>query len=181
MSFIKAGSLVPFGGPIVRREILANSITVTVMDSVKADTDGFVALGTAGKSVLGHVMGIGTDFGVGLNTTGVAGAEMGTYVGTFLTASDNETVAKVRADVDISQYSLYSGSAAAGTFGTTTAGSGEMNGHFDLSDEDELDETSYVLTTAQYFSWGITTLPSSPSNTVIVNIFESQVFNDAQT
>lgn len=178
MAFKKAGSLVPFGGPIIRREILANSITVTVMDSVKVDTNGFVALGTAGKSVYGHVMGIGTNTGVGLNTTGVAGAEMGSFVGTFLTASDNQTVGKVRAEVDLSQFSLYSGSAAAGTFGTTTAGSGEYGAHFDLSDEDDLDETSIVLTTAQYLSHGVN---PDGTNTVIVNIFESQVFNDAQT
>ena len=178
MSFIKTGSLVPFGGPILRREILANSITVTQNDSVKIDTDGFVALGTAGKSVFGHVVGIGTNLGVGLNTTGVAGAEMGSFVGTFLTASDNETVAKVRAEVDMSQFTLYSGSAAAGTFGTTTAGSGEMGAKFDLSDEDDLDETSIVLTTAQYVSFG---LNPNGTNTVIVNILEHQFFNDSQT
>ncbi len=178
MSFIKVGSLVPFGGPILRREILANSITVTAMDSVKVDTDGFVALGTAGESVFGHVMGIGTNQGVGLNTTGVAGAEMGSFVGTFLTASDNETVAKVRAEVDMSQFTLYSGSAAAGTFGTTTAGSGEMGAKFDLSDEDDLDETSIVVTTAQYVSYG---LNPDGTNTVVVNILEHQFFNDSQT
>ena len=179
MSFIKTGSLVPFGGPILRREILANSITVTVMDSVKVDTDGFIALGTAGESVFGHVMGIGTNLGsVGLNTTGAAGAEVGSYVGTFLTTSTNETVAKVRAEIDMSQFTLYSGSAAAGTFGTTTAGSGEMGAKFDLSDEDDLDETSIVVSTAQYVSYG--TNPDG-TNTVIVNIFEHQFFNDSQT
>lgn len=175
MAFTKKGSLVPYGGPILRREILANSITVTVMDSVKIDTDGFVALGTAGESVFGHVMGIGTNKGVGLNTTGVAGAEMGTYVGTFLTASDNETVANVRADVDLSQMTVYdSGTPAAGTFGTTTSGSEEMGGKFDLSDEDSIDETTFANTTAQYFSWGKNT-----GNSIDVNIFESQVFNSS--
>lgn len=176
--FIKTGSLVPFGGPILRREILANSITVTQMDAVRVDTDGFLALGTAGTSVFGHVISVGTNLGVGLNTTGVAGAEMGSFVGTFLTASDNETVAKVRAEVDISQFTLYSGSAAAGTFGTTTAGSGELGAKFDLSDEDDLNETSIVVTTAQYVSWG---LNPDGTNTVIVNIFEHQFFNDSQT
>src|SRR3990167_6612076 len=178
MSFKKDGSLVPYGGPILRREILANSITVTELDSVKVDTDCFVALGTAGKSVFGHVMGIGTDRGVGLNTTGVAGAEIGSFVGTFATASDNETVGKVRAEVDLSQFTTYSATPAAGTFGTTTAGSGEMGAKFDLSDEDDLDETSIVLTTAQYVSFG--TNPDG-TNTVIVNILEHQFFNDSQT
>lgn len=178
MAFLKTGSLVPFGGPILRREILANSITVTVNDSVKVDTDGFIALGTAGVSVFGHVTGIGTNFGVGLNTTGVSGSEIGSYVGSFLTASDNETVGFVRAEVDMSQFSLYSGTPASGTFGTTTGGSGELGAKFDLSDEESLDETSIVLTTAQYVSFG---LNPDNTNTVIVNIFESQFFNDSQT
>lgn len=178
MSFVKMSSLVPYGGPILRSEILANTITVTEMDSVKVDTDGFIALGTAGKSVFGHVMGISTNTGVGLNTTGAAGAAIGSFVGTFLTASDNETVGKVRAMIDMSQYTTYSATAATGTFGTTTAGSGEMGAKFDLSDEDDLDETSIVLTSAQYVSYG--TNPDG-SNTVIVNILEHQFFNDSQT
>lgn len=178
MAFKKEGNLVPYGGPILRREILANSITVTVNDSVKIDTDGFIALGTTGESVLGHVTGIGTDKGVGLNTTGVAGSEIGSYAGTFLTASDNETVGFVRAEIDISQMSLYSGTPATGTFGTTTAGSGELGAKFDLTDEDSIDETSVIVATAQYVSWG---LNSDSTNTIIVNIFESQVFNSSNT
>ena len=139
MAFSQYGSLVPYGGPVLRREILANSITTTVLDSVKVDTDGFIALGTAGASVFGHVLNIGTDSGVGVNTTGVAGAAMGSFVGTFATASDNETVAKVRGEIDMSQMTIYRATPAAGTFGTTTAGSGEMGAKFDLSDEDEMD------------------------------------------
>ena len=177
MAFTLTRSLVPYGGPILRREILANSITVTVLDSVKIDTDGFIALGTAGKSVFGHVMGIGTNKGVGLNTTGVAGAEMGSFVGTFLTASDNETVANVRGEIDVSQMTIYdSGAPAAGTFGTTTTASEDLGSKFDLSDEESIDETSIVVTTAQYVSWG-----KNSGNSIDVNIFESQVFNDSQT
>lgn len=177
MAFSTKRSLVPYGGPILRHEILANSITVTILDSVKIDTDGFIALGTAGKSVFGHIMSISTNKGVGLNTTGVSGSEIGSFVGTFLTASDNETVANVRAEVDISQMTIYdSGAPAAGTFGTTTAASEDLGSKFDLSDEDSIDETSIVVTTAQYVSWG-----KNSGNSVDVNIFESQIFNDSQT
>ena len=172
MAIIKNTALTPFGAPGLRHEILANSITVTVSDSVKFDTDGFVALGTAGAAVLGHVMNISTNLGVGVNTTGVAGAELGSYVGTFLTASDNETVSKVRAEVDISQQTMYSAEVDA-TIGTTT-GSDLAGYRMDLIDEDTLDESDAATTTAQYATWG---LDPEDSTKAIVNIFESQVFN----
>lgn len=176
MAFSLYSSLVPYGGPVLRREILANSTTFTQLDAVVFDTDGFVALGTAGAALAGHVMALGTDKGVGLNTTGASGAEIGSFVGTFTTASDNETVAKVRGEIDISQFTLYAGTPAAGTFGTTTSGSGELGVYFDLSDEQSLDETSVTDSTAQYHSWG--TNPDG-SNEAIVNIFESSVFSAA--
>ena len=170
MAFSKVGSLDAHGAPILRREILTNSITTTVLDSVKF-ASGFVALGTTGAPVLGHVMQITTDFGVGVNTTGVAGAALGSYVGTFLTASDNQTVAKVRADIDVSQHTLYSAEldAAIGTGDSDLAGF-----RMDLLDEDTLSESSVGTATDQYATWG-----TDPGNSAqaIVNILESQVFN----
>lgn len=171
MAFSQIGSLVPYGGPVLRSETLANSITVTVMDSVKFSS-GFVALGTAGASVLGHVVGISTKGGVGLNTTGATGAEMGSFVGTYATASNNQTVGLVKAIVDVSQFTIYSAELS-GTIGTTT-GSNLPGYRMDLSDEDTLDETTAATTTAQYGTLGV-----SPSNTAqaAVYIFESQIFN----
>ncbi len=171
MAILKNTTLTPFGAPVLRREILTNSITTTVSDSVKF-ASGFVALGTAGAAVLGHVMQIGTDLGVGLSTTGVAGAELGSYVGTFLTASDNQTVAKVRAEIDISQQTMYTAEVDA-TIGTTT-GSDLAGFRIDLVDEDTLDENTAATTAAQYQTWG---LDPEDSTRAIVNIFESQVFN----
>jgi hypothetical protein len=171
MAFITVGTLKSEGAPVLRREILANSITVVVEDSVKLGS-GFVALGTAGASVFGHVVGIGTDKGVGLNTTGVAGAAIGSFVNTFLTASDNQTVGKVRAEVDISQETLRS-ELTSGTLGTTT-GSNLLGYYLDLTDEDTLDETSATTGTAQYFNWGVS---PTASTRIIVNINESRVFN----
>jgi len=173
MSFYKEGSLVPYGGPVLRREIIANSQTVTAGDCTKIDTDGFVIPATAAAGVFGHVMSIATNKGVGLNTTGATGAEMGSYVGTFATASDNETVAMVRAEIDISQMTLYKADPATGTFGTTTAGSDQLDTYFDLSDEESIDETSVADTAAQYHSFGKVT----GENRIVVNIFESTVFN----
>lgn len=176
MAITKFGSLVPYGGPVIRREILASSITVTVSDSVTVDTSGFIALGTAGTTVFGHVMQIGTNKGVGLETTGIAGAETGSFVGTFLTASDNEAVGKVRGEIDASQMTLYAADPATGIFGTTTGGSEELGTYFNLTNEESIDETTVSDATQQYFSWG---LHPAVSNQIVVNIFESQVFNTA--
>lgn len=171
MAFSPIGSLVPYGGPVLRKDILANSITATVMDSVKY-ASGFVALGTAGASVLGHINGIVTQYGVGLNTSGAAGAGIGSFMGAFTTASDNQTVAKVSAEVDVSQFTIYSAelSAAAGT----TTGSNLPGYRMDLTDEDTLNEGSATTSTAQYATLGL-----DPANTAqaAVYIFESQIFN----
>jgi hypothetical protein len=170
MAFTKHGTLSPYGAPVKVSMIAANSITITEMDSVKL-ASGFVALGTAGALVFGHVLAIGTSKGVGLSSTGVAGAEMGSFVGTFATASDNQTVAMVKAECDISKFSLYSAEVSA-TIGSTT-GSNLAGYRMDLTDEDTLDETTAATTTAQYATWGV-----DPNNSAraIVNIYESQVF-----
>ena len=170
MAIVKNTSLTPFGAPVLRHEIVANSVVLTVSDSVKF-ASGFVALGTAGVAVLGHVMNISTNFGVGLSSSGASGAELGSFLGTFTMASDNQTVAKVRAEIDISQMTMYTAEVDA-TIGTTT-GSDLAGYRMDLIDEDTLDESSAVTTTAQYATWG--TDPED-STQAIVNIFESQVF-----
>ncbi len=174
MAILKIGSLVPYGGPILRKEIITNSVKLVTSDSVKIAA-GFVSLGTAGKSVFGHAMGISTNKGVGLNTTGVTGSEIGSFAGTYTVASDNQTVAMVRAEVDISQNTLYSAEldAAAGT----TTGSDLLGYKMDLIDANTLDESTAVVTTAQYNSFGLDPVDSTKA---IVNIFESFVFNDAQ-
>jgi hypothetical protein len=170
MAFQRIGTLSPYGAPVKRSQIITNSITTTEMDSVKL-ASGFIALGTAGALVFGHVMAIGTKFGVGLSTTGVAGAEMGSFVGTFATASDNQTVAMVKAECDISKETLYSASFET-AIGTTTGSN--LAGYFcDLDSEFDLDESDTTTTTMQYALHGV-----DPSNSAkaIVNIYESQVY-----
>lgn len=171
MAITPIGSLVPYGGPVLISRTLANTITVTVYDSVKM-TSGFVALGTAGASVFGHVNGIRTKSGVGLTTDGTAGAALGSFVGTFLTASNNQTVGFVAAEVDVSQFTMYSAELSA-AIGTTT-GSNLTGYRMDLSDEDTLDESSAVTTTAQYATWGVDPRNSAQA---VVTILESSVFN----
>lgn len=163
----KIGSLGRFGGPILVDRIITNSAVVAIADSVKT-ASGFLALGTTGARVLGHVESfIGTD---GL-TPIKDGSLMQNLGATYTAASDNQTVAKVRARVDIDTASLYSAEldAAAGT----TTGSNLAGKTFDLVDEDTLDESTVAETTGQYYSHGIDT---NKTTQVVVNILESEVF-----
>lgn len=170
MAIIKCGSLSPAEAPVLRSEVIANSTTVTESDSVKL-ASGFVALGTTGALVFGHVASIGTKDLLGVGSTGAAGAAFGSFAGTFLTASNNQTVAKVKASVDISKFSLYSAEEDA-TIGTTT-GSNLAGYYQDLADEDTLDESTASTSPAQYFGWGVD--PDKPVN-ALVQIYESAVF-----
>jgi hypothetical protein len=170
MAFYKHSTLSPHGAPVKLSRVIANSITVTEMDSMKM-ASGFCALGTTGALVFGHVLAIGSSKGVGLNTTGATGAEMGSYINTFTTASNNQTVGFVKAECDVSKFTLYSAEVDA-AIGTTT-GSNLPGFTQDLADEDTLDESTAVATTGQYMGHGV-----DPSRTThaLVNIFESQVF-----
>ena len=170
MAFKKIGSLDSHGAPVLRSMTIANSITTTILDSVKL-ASGFAALGTTGALVFGHLMGHKDINGVGLSSTGVAGAAFGSYVGTFLTAANNQTVGFVKAECDISKTSLYSAEVDV-AIGTTT-GSNLAGYTQDLVDEDTLDESTAVTTTGQYMGWGV-----DPENAAqaVVNIYESQVF-----
>lgn len=170
MAFKSIGTFAPWGAPVLVRRIAGNSITVTELDSVKI-ASGFAVLGTTGALVFGHVYAIGTEKGVGVGSTGAAGASFGSFVGTFATASDNQTVAKVKVECDISKYSLYSAEEDA-AIGTTT-GSNLAGYTQDLADEDTLDESTAVATTGQYMGHGV---DPNLSTHAVVNIFESQVF-----
>jgi hypothetical protein len=170
MAFKKVGTLVDNVGPVLQKRIIKNSITTAVQDSVKV-VSGFAELGTTGALVYGHVMSIVDGGGMPLLTSGVAGAKIGSYAGVFLTASDNQTVAKVNALCDVSKYTLYSGSPDAAL--ATTTGSDLAQYTMDLLDEDDLDESSAATTTGQYMSQGIE--PGSTTR-IVVNIYESQVF-----
>lgn len=170
MAFKVIGSLdLSNQAPVLRRYIITNSVVTSINDSVKL-ASGFMALGTTGALVLGHVYAIGTQSGVGLSSSGASGADFGSFTNTYTAASDNQTVAKVKADVDISKATLYSASVDA-AIGTTT-GSNLAGYHIDVLDEDELDESSAVTATAQYSTHGVD--PYNSSNAV-VNIYESQL------
>lgn len=170
MAFIPRGTLSTNAAPVLRSQIVTNSVAVVEQDSVKL-ASGFIALGTTGALVFGHVVGIVSKEGVGLNTTGVAGAAMGSFAGAYTVASDNQTVGQVKVMCDVSKMSLYSGEESA-TIGTTT-GSNLAGYYQDISDEDTLKEDTAAATACQYLGWGVDPLLSTQA---IVNIYESQVF-----
>lgn len=170
MAFKSSGSLNPHGAPILRKEVITDDVVSTTNDSMKLVL-GFASLGTAGVLVAGHLMTHKSDKGVGLNTTGVAGAEIGSYINTFTASATNETVAQVAAELDISKNTIRSVVPDA-AIGTTT-GSDLSGYHTDLADEDETDEDTAATTTAQYAILGVD--PDTVANQ-LVTIYESVYF-----
>lgn len=171
MAFKAVGKLgESYGGPILEARIITGSVVTTELDSVKL-ASGFIALGTTGASVFGHVTGIRTNKGVGLETSGATGAETGSFIGTFTAASDNTTVAMVRAECDISKNTIYSAEVDVAI--ATTTGSNLAGYFMDLTDEDTLDESTAATTAAQYATHGV---DPNDSSKALVTIFESSVF-----
>jgi len=164
------GSLNPHGAPILRKEILENSQAFTEFDFTIVDTDGFIAEAAANTALFGVLVGIMTYDGVGLTDNGAGGD----YTGTYTTAATNETVAKVKGEIDISQFSLWSVDADAAL--ETTAGSSQLSTYFDLIDEQNVDESTVADTILQLHSWGEDELIN---DNLVVNIMESCVFNVA--
>lgn len=158
------------GAPIKVLRTATNSIVVTELDSVKSVT-GFASLGTTGANVLGHVLAIRTRNGVGVETDGTAGAQTGSFQGTFTMPANNQTVAFNKLELDVSKETLYSAEVDA-TIGTTT-GSNLAGYYMDIIDEDTLKENTAAVTTNQYYTYGV-----DPNNSAqaVVSIFESAVF-----
>ena len=95
---------------------------------------------------------------------------MGSYVGTYTHAADNQTVAQSKVELDISKFTLYS----AEQDGTVGDNDSDLAGFFtNLADEDTLDESTTSTTAAQYATHG--TDPDD-STKMIVNLYESSIF-----
>lgn len=170
MAFKAKGSLNPEGAPILFKSIITDDVVSEVNDSMK-QVLGFASLGTAGVLVAGHVVAHVDDKGLGLNTTGVAGAEMGSYVNSWTASATNETVAKVAAQLDISKSTIYSVDPDA-TIGTT-AGSNLCGYKTDLATEVTTDESTAAATTAQYNILGV---DADDTGNQLVHIYESNFF-----
>jgi len=176
MAFKHFGTLNPNGGTMViggdgddglSGETLGNNSEVLqIGDAVTTDANGDIILCTAGSVVLGILVGVGVN--------GVAADPDANTLDTFTMTSDNETVAKEYAIIDISPLTLWSASQD-GTAGTT-ANSNKRGAVIDLISENQLDETSADRTRTnggQFFTWG-----ADPNDTtrLIVSINESEQF-----
>lgn len=152
------------GGRVMMEHKLKDSTAFTVGDSVKLASGVLDISGVA--NVYGIIVGFVKADG-GLLTDNGAG---GDFVDTYTTPASNT----VKAIVDISIDSIYSVTADA-TLGTTT-GSGLAGYNMDVvAASDQLDESSALATTAQFFSYGPDPDGDAPSNSVLVSIQESQV------
>ena len=120
--------------------LIKNSITVSVGDVVDL-TAGQVDLGDASTTaILGVVVAIVNEDGTPIVTDGTAGSQVGSYKGTFLTASDNATVAKVMAVVNTSRDQVYQVELDADA--GTTSGSDVIGALFDLAGPKTIDEST---------------------------------------
>ena len=165
--FKKVGSLDPHGGSILRTEILGNSLSANVGHAVDCN-EGTLRLGTAAALIFGHIDGFTTNAGMAPTTNG----NSGNFTMWFLTTATNASIAKMKAQVDISHYSLYTADPDATV--NTTYGSGKLGFHTDIPTGGEFtDEDTAVETTAQYFIHG---LDPDDSGNVIVNIKESEIW-----
>jgi len=175
MAFIAKGTLDPHGAPVLRLDIITNSVVMVVGDAVKL-VSGFVSLATGGDvGVYGICESIETNKGVGLNTDGTTGAAMGSFINAYTVASTNQTVGLVRCVSDISNTTLYTVPLATAPGGTT---GDNLIGYFmDLNDEKSLANSSATTGTAQFFNWGLD--PALSTTNVIASIHESLVFQVA--
>lgn len=153
------------GGRVLVKHTLTDSGTYTIGDAVKL-TSGKLVLAGAGGALLGIIADIRKADGSPLTDNGAGGD----FVETYTTPTSNTVVAVV----DISTDSIYSVTADA-TLGTT-AGSNLAGYNMDLlAASDQLDESTAVTTTAQFFSHGQDPDGEAASNSVLVSIQESQV------
>lgn len=160
MAFKLTGTLAPnegsqlIGGDAAPQlTIIANSGVVQLGDKVEWDADGFIIGGAASTATIEPVGIV-----VGVAANGIAVDPDANTVDTFTVASDNETVAKIYAIIDVSNNTLYSVAMDA-ALGTTT-GSGLPGYSMDAlaSDGSQLDEsTSETSVTGgvSFHSWGV--------------------------
>lgn len=158
---------------VLKRFTIANSQVLTVGDAVQL-TSGFVVPGGTTGAILGIVVDIINDNGTPMITDGTTGAALGSYRGTYTAASDNQTVAKVKAIVNLSTEAMYSVNLDANP--GTTSGSNLVGAQFNLADEDVLDESTVSTPGTQFKSFGV---DPDDSTRVIVKILTGEFADNA--
>lgn len=168
-----------FGPSILRTVIIDNSDTVAIGDAVKL-RNGNVEVSAADGAFSGVVVGLvdkeGKSVFGSLATLGSATVSGNPASGSVVAYSDNETVDKIAAQIEMSPYVVYSADVT-GTIGTTNS-SEKIGGWVDMDDEDSVDETTFnrtISTGGQLNGWG--TDPDD-STRLLVSIHEHEFFNN---
>lgn len=190
MSFLPKGSLrgTDHGALPPTMPIIANSITVAVGEAVKLDSTGYVTNATADDAMLGIVVGFAKSDGTPLSPAAyVAGTATSSDVQSVVAASDNQTVDKKRALVQMDPAMIWSVTVS-GTLGTTadspTATDGSIGGWINVDSAGtsygQVLESTFSRTDGQdqnFFCWGV-----DPADTTryLVSIANS-VMNSEQT
>jgi len=144
---------------------IADAQTLSIGEAVKFSSGELVTAG-AGGAFLGVIAGFVKADGSPVTDDGDGGDYSGTY-----TAPTSNTV---KAQVDISDKSVYSVTADA-TLGTTT-GSDLAGYNMDfVAASNQLNESTSVTTTAQVFSLGKDPDATAPTNSVLVVMQESEL------
>lgn len=132
--------------PIMKSYVINNSATLKRGDFVRLDTNGNIIRATSTTNILGSVAGVIPDAGDNSESGGAYVAPDSGTEDTWTVASDNETVAKKRALVNVDPFAVYRVDFSA-DIGTT---SGSVVGaRFDLTDHDTVNEASAGTGTAQ--------------------------------
>jgi len=136
-------------GGETRDFIIADSATITLGDAVDL-TSGYVTPADTGDRLLGVVVGLVQDKGNGQVVSldlDAAGSNSATHSGnhgvigseTVVVASDNTTVDKIMARVNIDTHQEYYNDADG-----NLSGDAEIGCYFDIIDEDQIDESTGV-------------------------------------
>lgn len=168
-AFIYKKSMNPNGGRELMEFAIADAQTLSVGEAVKLTGDALTCeTAGAGGAALGVISSFVKADGSPLTDNGAGGD----FVGTYLTPSSNT----VRAVVDVSQKSVYSVTADA-TLGTTT-GSDMIGYTMDtVAASNQLDESTALTTAGTWVSLGPDPDGSAPTNSVLVVLYESDIWN----
>jgi len=175
MAFAYKTNLLGNSHPVLRKVIANNSIAVQPGDAVDCYNAGFARLATAGNAIFGIVHAVVDRYGRGVLPEEDSRVEAGDWTvasGVVTVGSDNTTDDQIALLCDVSQYSIYSADVT-GTIGTTN-NSDKVGANIDVTDEDDLAETSAVRTiSGQFYGWG--TDPDDSGN-ILCSIRESEIF-----
>lgn len=125
--------------PIAKSYIIDNSETIKQGDFVNLDTSGNCDRAAATELILGSVITV-------VDANGAPVAPDSGYEDRWTVASDNETVAKKRALVNVDPTAVYEVDFSA-NIGTT--GGSVVGARFDLTDHDTVNEASATAGSAQ--------------------------------